>query len=155
MNNINLHGRPGGVGVGGVWVVGGSMGGSSRVGVGGVRVVGGGVGGAAHLELGVTHALRVEGGHGDLVHGREVLLDHAHTALVLLGVIVHAVVLLEVESVLGHPQRVGHVGLHPLHPLHALLAGELSGLAHHLVWVTRAPGLADVLGSVHEEVLQK
>ena len=155
MNNINLHGRPGGVGVGGMRVVGGSMGGSGGVGVGGVRVVSGGVGGAAHLELGVTHALRVEGGHGDLVHGREVLLDHAHTPLVLLGVIVHAVVLLEVESVLGHPQRVGHVGLHPLHPLHALLAGELSGLAHHLVWVTRAPGLADVLGSVHEEVLQK
>ena len=155
MNNINLHGRPGGVGVGGMRVVGGSMGGSSGVGVGGVRVVGGGVGGAAHLELGVTHALRVEGGHGDLVHGREVLLHHAHTPLVLLGVIVHAVVLLEVEGVLGHPQRVGHVGLDPLHPLHALVAGELSWLADNLVRVTRSPGLADVLGSVHKEVLQK
>merc|ERR1719195_764878 len=102
-------------------VVGGSMGGSSGGGGSGVRVVGGGVGGAAHLELGVTHALRVEGGHGDLMHGREVLLHHAHTSLVLLGVIVHAVVLLEVQGVLGHPERVGHVGLHPLHPLHTLV----------------------------------
>ena len=33
-------------------------------------------------------------------------------------------VLLEVESVLSHPEGVPHVGLHKLHPLYTLLTRE-------------------------------
>ena len=78
-------------------------------------------------------------------------------------------VLLEVESVLGHPERVPHVGLDKLHPLDTLVTCEpghgtqnvnthniqcdsLSGLGRP-VGVTRSPGLADVLRPVHKEVL--
>merc|ERR1712110_1356555 len=61
-------------------------------------------------------------------------------------------VLLEVESVLGHPERVPHVGLDKLHPLDTLVTCELSGFGR-LVWVTGSPGLADVSRPVHKEVL--
>ena len=58
------------------------------------------------------------------MHGREVPLDHVHTVRVVGA---HAVVLLQVDRVLRHPEWVGHVGLHPLHPLHTLGAGEPGG----------------------------
>merc|ERR1711894_776888 len=61
-------------------------------------------------------------------------------------------VLLEVESVFGHPERVPHVGLDKLHPLDTLVTSELSGFGR-LVWVTGSPGLADVSRPVHKEVL--
>ena len=79
-------------------------------------------------------------------------------------------VLLKIESVLGHPEWVPHVGLDKLHPLDTLVTCEpghgdtecqhsimtqcysLSGFGR-LVWVTGSPGLADVSRPVHKEVL--
>merc|ERR1712141_797220 len=56
-------------------------------------------------------------------------------------------VLLEVESVLGYPERISHVGSDYLESLHALVAGERVRLGADV------PGLADVLGTIHKEVL--
>ena len=45
--------------------------------------------------------------------------------------VVDAKVLLEVESVLGHPERVPHVGLHELHAFHALVTCEPEEIAEY------------------------
>ena len=56
--------------------------------------------------------------HG--VHGREVSLDNVDTP----GWVSHTEVLLQVESVLGDPERISHVGSDHLQALNALVAGE-------------------------------
>merc|ERR1712045_269598 len=85
--------------------------------------------------------------HGHGVHGREVSLHQLHAPLV---VVADAEVLLEVEGVLCHPEWVSHVGLDPLHALDTLLAGDVAqvspGVAH-------TPRQADVLRTVHKEVV--
>merc|ERR1719510_2208753 len=87
--------------------------------------------------------------HG--VHWRPVFLDGINTSV---GV-TNTEVSLQVESVLGYPERVSKVGSDNLHALNALLAGERVRLGDDVVLGhgTEVPGLADVLGTVHEEVL--
>merc|ERR1719510_19517 len=87
--------------------------------------------------------------HG--VHWGEVSLDGLNTSV---GV-TNTEVGLQVESVLGNPERVGHVGSDNLQTLNALLASERVRLGDDVVLGDGAevPGLADVLGTVNEEVL--
>merc|ERR1712110_32318 len=105
---------------------------------------GGMVGGSAHSKVGITDTLGIKGTHGDLMHRGEVGLDHIDTFHVSL--VMDTEVLLEVESVLGHPERVPHIGLD------TLVTCELSGFGR-LVWVAGSPGLADVPRPVNKEVL--
>merc|ERR1712141_371366 len=64
-------------------------------------------------------------------------------------------VLLEVESVLGYPEWISHVGSDYLESLHALVAGERVRLGDDGILRDGAdvPGLADVLGAIDKEVL--
>ena len=54
------------------------------------------------------------------MHGREVSLDNVDTP----GWVSNTEVLLQVESVLGNPEGISHVGSHHLQALNALVAGE-------------------------------
>ena len=60
-----------------------------------------------------------EGLHRHGVHGREVCLDGLDAPVR----VADTEVLLQVERVLGYPERIPHVGPHHLQALHALLAG--------------------------------
>ena len=82
--------------------------------------------------LEMTDVLRVpELSHSHGMHGREVLPHHP---LALLHPVTEC--LLQVESVLRHPERVRKVATHPLQPLRALGAGELP-----LLQLTDSPDL--------------
>merc|ERR1719510_49794 len=112
----------------------------------------GGFGGTTGLSKLVADLLGFpESLHHHGVHWRPVSLDGINTSV---GV-THTEVGLQVESVLGNPERVSKVGSDNLHALNALLAGERVRLRDDVVLGngTEVPGLADVLGSVHEEVL--
>merc|ERR1719510_1162691 len=112
----------------------------------------GGFGGTTGLSKLVADFLGFpESLHHHGVHWRPVSLDGINTSV---GV-THTEVGLKVESVLGDPERVSKVGSDNLHALNALLAGERVRLRDDIVLGDGAevPGLADVLGTVNEEVL--
>ena len=80
-----------------------------------------GFGGSAGRSHGVADVLGFPESlnhHG--VHGREVSLDNVDTP----GWVSNTEVLLQVESVLGNPERISHVGSDHLQALNALVAGE-------------------------------
>merc|ERR1712015_94959 len=87
--------------------------------------------------------------HG--VHWGPVPLDGINTSVR----VTHTEVLLQVERVLGYPERISHVGSDHLQTLHALIASERVRLGNDGILGDGAevPGLADVLGAIHKEVL--
>jgi len=93
--------------------------------------------------------------HGERVHQWEVSLDHLVTSVRML--LCHAVVQLQVHSVLGHPQGVGHVGTNQFKAFNTFSAGVGSGLlaiSKELRFhITDTSSFADVDSSVIEVVV--